>query len=171
MSGSDIRQNFHEDSENGINEQINMELYASYVYMSMAYYFDRHDVALHGFYKYFKHASDEERGHAEKLMKYQNKRGGNIVLKDIASPSKSNWGSAVEAMEEALNLEKKVNESLLNLHTVATNHGDANMCDFLESEYLQEQVESIKEISDHVTNLQRVGEGLGIFVFDQKLGE
>jgi ferritin heavy chain len=35
MAGNDIRQNFHEESENGINEQINMELYASYVYLSM----------------------------------------------------------------------------------------------------------------------------------------
>lgn len=75
-----------------------------------AYYFDRHDIALHGFYKYFKHASDEERGHAEKLMKYQNKRGGRIILKDIATPKKSEWGSGVEAMEAALQLEKDVNE-------------------------------------------------------------
>lgn len=30
-----VRQNFHTDSENAINKQINMELYASYVYMSM----------------------------------------------------------------------------------------------------------------------------------------
>ncbi|OQR69286.1 ferritin heavy chain, partial [Tropilaelaps mercedesae] len=29
------RQNFHEDCENSINKQINMELYASYVYLSM----------------------------------------------------------------------------------------------------------------------------------------
>merc|ERR1719495_1860552 len=32
-----------------INKQINMELYASYVYMAMACYFDRDDVALNGF--------------------------------------------------------------------------------------------------------------------------
>ena len=30
-----IRQNFHTTSEAAINKQINMELYASYVYMSM----------------------------------------------------------------------------------------------------------------------------------------
>ena len=30
------RQNFHQDSEAGLNRQINMELYASYVYQSMA---------------------------------------------------------------------------------------------------------------------------------------
>ncbi len=32
---SAIRQNFHEESEAAINKQINMELYASYVYQSM----------------------------------------------------------------------------------------------------------------------------------------
>jgi hypothetical protein len=32
---SRIRQNFHEDCEASINKQINMELYASYVYLSM----------------------------------------------------------------------------------------------------------------------------------------
>lgn len=40
-------------------------------------------MALPGFRKYFKKSSDEERGHAEKLMKYQNMRGGRIVLKAI----------------------------------------------------------------------------------------
>ena len=30
-----IRQNFHEECEALINKQINMELYASYVYLSM----------------------------------------------------------------------------------------------------------------------------------------
>ena len=29
------RQNYHEDCEAGINKQINLELYASYVYLSM----------------------------------------------------------------------------------------------------------------------------------------
>ena len=48
-----------------------------------AFYFDRDDVALKGFHRYFKDASDEERGHAQKFMKYQNKRGGRIVLQDI----------------------------------------------------------------------------------------
>merc|ERR1711997_664562 len=50
---SRIRINFHSDSEAMINKQINMELYASYVYMAMATYFDRDDVALKGFVKRF----------------------------------------------------------------------------------------------------------------------
>lgn len=35
MAVSQVRQNFHEECEAGINKQINMELYASYVYLSM----------------------------------------------------------------------------------------------------------------------------------------
>lgn len=39
MAESRPRQNFHQESEAGINKQINMELYASYVYQSMVIYF------------------------------------------------------------------------------------------------------------------------------------
>ena len=66
---SNVRQNYHKDSEAGVNKQINLELYASYVYSSMAYYFDSDDVALPGFHAFFKKSSDEERGHAEKVVK------------------------------------------------------------------------------------------------------
>jgi len=166
---SQPRQNFHEESEAAINKQINMELYASYVYQSMAYYFDRDDVALKGFHKYFKENSEEEREHAEKLMKYQNKRGGRIVLNDIAKPDKNEWGCGVDAFTTALALEKSVNQALLDLHKVADKHGDAQMMDFLEGEYLKEQVDAIKEISDHITNLKRVGPGLGEWHYSEKL--
>jgi hypothetical protein len=40
--------NFHNDNEGLINRQINLELYASYVYTAMSHYFDRFDVALKG---------------------------------------------------------------------------------------------------------------------------
>uniref|UniRef100_A0A8W8JW36 Ferritin n=1 Tax=Magallana gigas TaxID=29159 RepID=A0A8W8JW36_MAGGI len=130
MAESQCRQNYHQESEAGINRQINMELYACYTYQSMAYYFDRDDVALPGFSKFFKNSSDEEREHAEKLMKYQ---------------------------------------SLLDLHKVADSHKDAQMCDFLETHYLEEQVNAIKEISDHITQLKRVGSGLGEYEYDRRL--
>ncbi|XP_045164553.1 soma ferritin [Mercenaria mercenaria] len=169
MSVSRPRQNFHQESEAGINKQINMELYASYCYMSMAYYFDRDDVALKGFSKFFKEASDEEREHAEKLMKYQNKRGGRVVLQNITKPERDEWGSGLEAMEAALALEKSVNQALLDLHKIADSHGDAQMCDFLESEYLEEQVDAIKEISDRITNLKRLGPGHGEWHYDKEL--
>uniref|UniRef100_A0A2I3HUX8 Ferritin n=1 Tax=Nomascus leucogenys TaxID=61853 RepID=A0A2I3HUX8_NOMLE len=74
VSTSQVRQNYHQDSEAAINRQINLELYASYVYLSMSYYFDRDDVALKYFAKYFLHQSREEREHTEKLRKLQNQR-------------------------------------------------------------------------------------------------
>ena len=42
------------------------------------------------------------------------------------------------------------------------------MADWLESEFLDEQVKAIKEISDHITNLKRVGPGLGEYMFDKE---
>lgn len=57
----------------------------------------------------------------------------------------------------------------MTLHAVGAMHNDANFCDFIENEFLQEQVDAIKEIGDHVTNLKRVGEGLGVYMFDKEL--
>merc|ERR1712130_10529 len=130
---SRIRQNYKEESEALINKQINMEFYASYVYMSMYTYFDRDDVAYKGLAAFFKKSSDEEREHGEKL------------IQDIAKPSSMEWGSPVDALEAALELEKTVNQSLLDMHKASD--GDAHLCDFIEGEFLGEQVDAIKEIS------------------------
>ena len=117
---SRIRQNYNEDCEALVNKQINMELYASYVYMSMAYFFDRDDIAHKGFSVYFKKNSDEEREHGEKFMKYQNRRGGKVVFQDIAKPTTMEWGTPLEAMEAALELEKTVSIIILTLIVATT---------------------------------------------------
>lgn len=164
-----IKQNFHAECEAGLNKQINLELYASYVYQSMAWYFDREDVALKGFHKFFKKSSEEEREHAEKFMKYQNSRGGRVVLQSIEKPERDEWGSGLDAMQMALSLEKNVNQTLIDLHKMASQQNDAHLTDFLEGEFLDEQVESIKQIASFVTQLKRVGPGLGEHMFDQEL--
>jgi len=167
---SEIRQNYSEDCEALINKQINMELYASYVYMSMSHYYDRDDVALPGMSHFFKKSSDEEREHAEKLMKYQNSRGGRIVLQAIAEPTLQEWGSALDGLQAALDLEKQVNQSLLDLHGTASTSNDPHLTKFLEDEYLHEQVEAIKELGDMITKLKRAGPtGLGEYLFDKEL--
>jgi len=166
---SNVKQNFHLDSEAFINKQINMELYASYVYLSMYAYFSRDDVALHGFAKRFQSASTEERQHAEKLIDYQIKRGGRVTFQPIAKPTIEDWGSALEAIKSSLELEKTVNESLLTMHKVAADHGDSQMTDFIEGDFLEEQVESIKEIADLLTRMNRAGEGLGLLIIDKEL--
>jgi len=165
---SQCRQNFHPDCEAGINLKINRHFFKIYTYRSMYFFFDRDDVALPGFAKFFKASSEEEREHAEKLMKYQNKRGGRIVLQDIKKPERDEWGTGLEAMQVALQLEKSVNQSLLDLHKVADGHSDAQLCDFLESNYLEEQVDAIKEIGNHVSQLKRVGPGMGEYLYDKE---
>lgn len=89
-----------------------------------AAHFERDDVDLPGFAKFFHKSADEEKQHAEMLMKFQNDRGGRVVLKDIVKPAKDEWGSGLQAMEAALELEKTVNRALLDLHKVADKHGD-----------------------------------------------
>jgi len=166
---SAVRQNYHNESEALINKQINMELYASYVYMAMGHFFSREDQALHGFSKFFKKNSDEERDHAQKFMDYQNHRGGTILLKDISKPRKETWNTILEAIEDALALEKEVNKSLLCMHDKASEHNDAHLTDFLEGEFLDEQVKAIKELADLVTKMKRVGEGLGWHLMDKDM--
>ncbi|CAD6258801.1 unnamed protein product [Miscanthus lutarioriparius] len=148
---------------------------ASYAYHSLFAYFDRDNVALKGFAKFFKESSDEEREHAEKLMEYQNKRGGRVRLQSIVTPltefDHPEKGDALYAMELALALEKLVNEKLHSLHGVATRCNDPQLTDFIESEFLEEQVEAINKISKYVAQLRRVGKGHGVWHFDQMLLE
>ena len=52
------------------------------------------------------------------------------------------WGSCLEAMEAALELEKMVNQSLLELTKAADDKGDSHLSDFLD-EFLEDQVKAI----------------------------
>ncbi|KAI3450294.1 hypothetical protein Pfo_006959 [Paulownia fortunei] len=149
------RHNYPNPCEAAINDQI------------------KDNVALKGLAKFFKEASAEEREHAEKFMEYQNKRGGNVKLQSMMMPISDydhlEKGDALYAMELALSLEKLTNEKLLNLQRVADENSDAQLADFVESEFLVEQVESIKKISEYVAQLRRVGRGHGVWHFDQIL--
>ncbi|XVE52450.1 hypothetical protein DITRI_Ditri02bG0123400 [Diplodiscus trichospermus] len=64
-------------------------------------------------------------------------------------------------MELALSLEKLTNEKLLNLHSVAERNHDVQLTDFIEGEFVAEQVDAIKKISEYVAQLRRVGKGHG----------
>ncbi|MEW5313265.1 MAG: hypothetical protein WDW38_004849 [Sanguina aurantia] len=169
------RCNFHPDCEAAINQQINIEYNVSYVYHSLFAYFDRDNVGLRGIAKYFKDASEEEREHAELLMEYQNKRGGRVQLQSIITPESefnhAEKGDALYAFELALSLEKLNFTKLRDLHAIANSCNDAPMTDFIEGQLLQEQVESVKKVSEFVSQLRRVGKGLGVYQFDKQLAE
>lgn len=42
-------------------------------------------------------------------------------------PGRDEWGSGLEAMQCALQLEKSVNQALLDLHKLASDHGDPHV--------------------------------------------
>lgn len=97
------------------------------------------------------------------------KRGGRVEFFPIPKPPKDDWKSALNILEITLIMEKEVNQSLLNLHRIAEENNDPSLEDFLEGEYLQEQVEDIKRAADYITELKRVGgDGLGLYLFDRK---
>ena len=80
------------------------------------------------------------------------------------------WNSAAHAIECQLELEQTVHKALIELHKVADGHGDAQLCDFIESEYLAEQVTAEKEVGDLLTKMKRTGsEGLGLHIIDKEL--
>merc|ERR1719235_378170 len=88
-----------------------------------------------------------------------NQRGEQYVPEDIPDPEVKEFSSALEALEYARKLEVAVNDSLLDLHGTA--EGDPSFQDFIESEYLGEQVEAINTISALIRKLMRAGPGLG----------
>ena len=47
--------------------------------------------------------------------------------------------------------------------------GDAHLCDFLEANFLDEQVDAIKEISTWITKLKRTGPGPGFHLIDKDI--
>lgn len=168
-----VRVNFTDTCEAAINEQINIEYIISYVYHAMFAYFDRDNVGLPGIAKFFKENSEEERQHAELLMKYQNMRGGRVKLLTMGSPETEFYheekGDALHAFEMALALEKLNFKKLLELHKIAEESNDVQLCDFLEGQLLQEQVEAVKQGGVYVSQLRRIGKGHGVFHFDRTL--
>ncbi|KAJ1058078.1 hypothetical protein K5549_015400 [Capra hircus] len=90
-------------------------------------------------------------------MHLQNRHGGRFCLRDLRKPDRTNWESGFQAMQCALHLEKSVNQSLLYLHQLATDKNDPYLCHFLKTHHLDQQVEFIKELGDHVSNLHKMG--------------
>jgi len=163
-------QNPHPETEELINKQINVEMVASYLYLSLSAFCARDSVALLGFSKRFLDLSHKERGHAEKLINYQNMRGSRVIFSDVAAPGTfEEWGTILEAMQATGKMEKKVNQSLLDIHKAASDKNDEDFKDFLEEHFIDEQVKSIREVNDIIINMKRAGPGLGTCIIDQQL--
>ncbi|XP_060039382.1 ferritin heavy chain-like [Erinaceus europaeus] len=153
LSSPRVRQSLYLNCESAINMQINLELYASYTYLSMSYYFTRDDVAMKNLARFFLRLSSEERANAENLIQLQKQRGAHTNLLEIQVCE--DWESGPKAVDFALGLEKHVNQNLSNLHQLATNTNDIQLCDFLESHYLHDEVKSPQQSGDPSTCQRR----------------
>lgn len=154
-----------------IHRQINEEMHASLVYATMAAHFDQNGVARKGIAKFFADSSVEEREHAHKLIDYLNRRGSRFLGFDIKMPAKNvqSWNTALDAFIEALSLENKVNNKLYHLHDKAAEAKDQHLMDFIEGEFLDEQVKSIDELTRYISILSGMNTSMGEYLFDLQL--
>jgi len=154
--------------QDAINEQINKELFSSYLYLSMAAYFASKN--LDGFSKWMHAQAGEEREHAMKLYEHLEDRGGRVLLKAIAAP-KTEWASNLEAFKEAAAHEAMVTASIYSLYELAMQEKDYPAQVLLQW-FISEQVEEEKNAAGIVADLELIEErGTAVLMLDKQLGK
>lgn len=145
------------ESNAALNSQIQLQLYGSYIYLSMASFCNKEEVALGSFALYFLRQSQKWKERTEMLFSLLTERQGSLTLGRIANQERQDWLDGLMAMECAFHLEKTINQSLLQLYSLANNKGDLYLCNFLKCHFLPQQVEILKEMGGYMTNLHRLG--------------
>jgi len=154
--------------QDAINDQINKELYSSYLYLSMAAYFA--DKNLPGFASWMRKQEGEEREHAMKLYDFLVDRGGRVALKAIAAPE-GDWKGALELFKQVAAHEAAVTASIHNLYEVALKEKDYAAQVVLQW-FVNEQVEEEKNAGEIVAQLELVeARGTAIMMLDHRLGK
>ena len=156
----------NEKLEKAINEQINKEIYSSYLYLSMAAYFA--DLGLMGFSNWMKIQVQEENAHAMGLYDYLIERGGSVELEAIAKPQ-TTWDNILHVFEATLEHEQFVTKSLNELADVADEVKDRAAASFLQW-YIDEQVEEEATASDIINKLKLINsDGNALFMLDKDM--
>ncbi|OGN92564.1 MAG: ferritin [Chloroflexi bacterium RBG_13_50_21] len=154
--------------QNAINEQINKELYSSYLYLSMAAYFENKN--LPGFAKWMFVQADEERGHGMRLFAHLLERAGKVELKPIAGPETS-WNTYLEVFKQVQEHEAAVTSSINTLYELALKEKDYPLQVVLQW-FITEQVEEEKNAADIVQQLELIdAKGTAVLMLDHQLGK
>ena len=154
--------------QDAINEQINKELYSSYLYLSMAAYFE--DKNLPGFAKWMHLQEGEERQHAMKLYEFLVDRSGRVLLKPIAAPE-SDWKGSLELFKQVAAHEAAVTASIHSLYELALKEKDYPAQVMLQW-FITEQVEEEKNAAEIVQQLELVdARGTAVLMLDHRLGK
>jgi ferritin len=154
--------------QDAVNDQINKELYSSYLYLSMAAYFE--DKNLPGFAKWMHVQEGEERGHAMKLYEFLVDRGGRVLLKPIAAPE-TDWKSSLDLFKQVGAHEASVTASINSLYELAAKEKDYPAQVMLQW-FITEQVEEEKSAAEIVQQLELIdARGTAVLMLDHRLGK
>ena len=154
--------------QKAINEQINKELYSSYLYLSMAAYFENKN--LPGFAKWMHTQADEEREHGMKFFQYLLDRGGKVELKAIAAPE-IDWKTNLDVFKQVQEHEAAVTASIYALYELALTEKDYPSQAMLQW-FITEQVEEEKNAADIVQQLELIdARGTAVLMLDHQLGK
>jgi len=154
--------------EEGINNQIQVELASAYTYLSMAAFFDQ--LALPGCTKWMQMQAREEMAHAMRLYQFLLDRGGKILLQPIEAPL-HDFGTPRGAFETALEHERKVTASIHKLYALAVDEKDFATQSHLHW-FIDEQVEEEKNAAEVVDAFARAGEDKSaLLLIDHTLGQ
>jgi ferritin len=154
--------------QDAINEQINKEFYSSYLYLSMAAYFE--DRNLMGFGHWMRLQADEEREHAMKFYNFILDAGGQVKLKAIDAPE-TEWKSNLQVAEQVAEHEAKVTDSIHALYELALKEKDY-AAQILLQWFITEQVEEEKNAAELVAKLRLIEErGTAVLMLDHRLSK
>ncbi len=151
-----------------LNKQINEEFASSYLYLSMAAYFDSQ--SLDGFSSWMKAQAQEEIAHGMKIYDYILDRDETVTMLAIEQP-RVEFASPLDAFQQALDHEKELSEKLNAIAQLALEAKDNTSYSFLEW-FLNEQVEEVATASTIVDKLKLIGDnGFGVLRLNDDLGK
>jgi ferritin len=153
--------------QDAINDQINHEFFAAYIYLSMSAYFERNN--LPGFGAWMRGQAQEEVTHGMRLFDFVHDRGGRVTLKAVDAPP-ADFKSALDVFEQALKHEQKVTGMINELYSVAAKANDFATQVTLQW-FITEQVEEEKTADLIVEQLKMVGsDRTALLLLDRELG-
>jgi ferritin len=156
----------NEKIQDAFNDQLNAELYSSYLYLAMAAYFQ--SLNLEGFANWMRCQAQEEIVHAMKFYNFINERAGRVLLSAIEGPPAS-WDSPLAAFEDAYRHEEKISGLINTLVDLAIQEKDHAANAFLQW-FVNEQVEEESSVDAVVHQLKLAGDqGSGLFMIDREL--
>jgi len=154
--------------QEAFNKQINAELFSSYMYLSMAAYFESR--SMPGLSNWMRVQAQEEVVHAMKFFDFINDRDGRVELAAIEGPPVQ-WDSPVHVFQHAYEHECKVSAMIHDLVRLAEAEKDPAAHTFLQW-FVTEQIEEEASAQLMVDKLRLVGDnGAGLFMVDTEAGQ